>query len=115
MMLPLESLAVTVRVPAGVPVATFLFVLMVRVEVTVPLDENVTELGLKVPLANFGRPLTLRFTVPTYPAETTLIVSEPLEPAAGTVIVPPLLSLRVTPPEVAALTVSVGVVWLDPL
>jgi len=79
---------------------------MVSVELAEPPDETVTGFGLKLPLANFGRPLTLRVTLPAYPVETTLTVSEPLEPTATFIVL--LAGVRVTSPDEGGVTVRVA-------
>lgn len=57
--LPLVPVMVRVNIPLGVD----LLVLTVRVDV----PEPVTEVGLNVPVARRGSPLTLKLTVPVNP------------------------------------------------
>lgn len=64
--LPLVPVMVTVKAPAEVE----LVVETVRVE----LPEPVTEVGLKVPAAPLGNPLTLRLTVPVKPFSAPMLI-----------------------------------------
>ncbi len=65
--LPLVPVMVSVEVPAGVEE-------LVETE-SVELPEPATEVGLKLPVAPFGNPLTLNVTVPVKPfTADTLVV-----------------------------------------
>ncbi len=64
--LPLVPVIVSVYVPAGVVEA---------VETDkVEFPEPATEVGLKLPVAPLGKPLTLRFTVPVKPFTAVMVV-----------------------------------------
>lgn len=83
-----------------------LFALMVKVELAVPFVVTETGSGLKLPLANFGTPLTLRLTLPLNPPDAaTSTTSETLEP--GETENKLLVGVRVNPAEVGGLTARV--------
>jgi hypothetical protein len=64
---PLAALPVSVYVPVGVLRAVLI--------VIVDEPEVLMELGLKLALARFGRPFTLRVTVPEKPAFAAMLTA----------------------------------------
>jgi hypothetical protein len=102
---------VPVTVSEYVPRAACLFAVTVRVELEA-LPETETGLGLKLPLVNLGRPLTLRFTLPVNPPDgVTVIVSVALEPRATEIVPLDAPSVKL-PPLGAEVTVSETLVEL---
>jgi hypothetical protein len=64
--LPLVPMTVKVLVPAGV--------LVVVVTVNVDVPEVLTEVGLKLPPAPLGKPVTLKVTVPANPFKALIVI-----------------------------------------
>src|SRR5574340_736856 len=100
--------SVPVMVRVYVPVGVVGAVVTVRVELEALGDVTVTGLGLNVPLAPVGKPLTLKVTVPLYPFKGVAVaVYEVLLPwttvcedgeadteKSGTAVLPQLLNLK---------------------